>query len=628
MHVIGTAGHVDHGKSTLILALTGINPDRLREEQEREMTIDLGFAWLTLPNGEPVGIVDVPGHRDFVENMLAGAGGIDAAIFVVAADEGVMPQTREHLAILDLLSIDNGVVALTKTDLVEDPEWLELVATDVMETLEGTALEDAPIVPVSARKGEGLDELIATMQGLLEQIEPRADLGRPRLWVDRVFIISGFGTVVTGTLLDGSLEKGQEVVILPQGEKGRIRGLQTHKQKIQRAVPGSRVAVNLSGVSKDEISRGDLVTIADWLQPTILADVRMRYLDSAPKPLKHNRHLKFFCGSAEVMARVRLLGQETLAPGETGWVQLELEEPLPLVRGDRFIVRTPSPPITVGGGRVVDPNPGRKHKRFRPGVIERLETLARGTPAEITLQVLQRRGPMVARDLLDVSALGDEALGALHDLIADDRAVVLAADGAFSPGRLVASRGWWSATVDRMEDLLAAYHEQYPLRPGMGREALRSALRLDARVFNSFIERAESAGLVEGEAATVRAPDHAVTLSPQQQQAVDHLLSRFRTDPYAPPSVKESVAAVGDEVLTVLLSRGDLVQVSSDVLFLSETYEEMVRRLRVYIEKNGSVTLAEARDLFKTSRKYAQGLLEYLDSQGVTRRVDDKRVLA
>jgi selenocysteine-specific elongation factor len=627
VHVVGTAGHVDHGKSTLILALTGINPDRLREEQEREMTIDLGFAWLTLPNGEPVGIVDVPGHRDFVENMLAGAGGIDAAIFVVAADEGVMPQTREHLAILDLLAIGSGIVALTKTDLVEDAEWLDLVAADVMETLEGTALEDAPVVPVSARSGAGLDELIDSLQGLLEHLEPRADLGRPRLWVDRVFTISGFGTVVTGTLLDGSLEKGQEVVILPQGEKARIRGLQTHKQKIQRAVPGSRVAVNLSGISKDEVARGDLLTMTDWLQPTILVDVRMRYLDSAPQPLKHNQYLKFFCGSAEVMARVRLLGQEALKPGETGWVQLELEEPLPLVRGDRFIVRAPSPPVTVGGGTVVDPNPGRKHKRFRPGVIERLETLARGTPAEIMLQVLQRRGPIVARDLLEIVSLGEDASAALEDLLSNEQAVVLSSDRSFSPGRLVASRGWWSATVERMEGLLATHHQRYPLRPGMGREALRSALRLDARVFNSFIERAENAGLVAGEAATVRAPDHVVTLSPQQQQAVDHLVTRFRATPYAPPSVKESIAAVGEEVLAVLLSRGDLVQVSPDVLFLSQTYDEMVARVRSHIEKNDSITLGEARDLFQTSRKYAQGLLEHLDAQGVTRRVEDRRVL-
>jgi selenocysteine-specific elongation factor len=250
MHVVGTAGHVDHGKSTLVQALTGINPDRLQEEQEREMTIDLGFAWLNLPNGDPVGIVDVPGHRDFVENMLAGVGGIDAALFVVAADEGVMPQTREHLAILDLLQVSGGVVALTKVDLVDDPDWLDLVTADVAEVLKGTVLEDAPLVPVSARTGQGLDSLLAALQQVLAHTEPRPDRGRPRLWIDRVFTISGFGTVVTGTLVDGGLDVGQEVELLPQGLRARIRGLQTHKEKIQHAVPGSRVAVNLSGLSK------------------------------------------------------------------------------------------------------------------------------------------------------------------------------------------------------------------------------------------------------------------------------------------------------------------------------------------------------------------------------------------
>ncbi len=628
VHVVGTAGHVDHGKSTLIQALTGINPDRLREEQEREMTIDLGFAWLTLPNGDPVGIVDVPGHRDFIENMLAGIGGIDAAIFVVAADEGVMPQTREHLAILDLLEIPGGVVALTKVDLVDDPEWLELVQADVAEVLEETVLEDAPIVPVSARTGQGLRDVVTALQDVLEHTPSRSDRGRPRLWVDRVFTISGFGTVVTGTLVDGSFETGQEVEILPQGLRARIRGLQTHKKKLQRALPGSRVAINLSGVSKNDLARGDLVTVPRWLHPTVLVDVRLDYLADTPRPLKHNTRLKFFCGSAEVMARTRLLGQETLPPGTSGWVQLELGEPLPLVRGERFIVRVPSPPATVGGGMVVDPNPGRKHRRFRPQVVERLETLAQGTPAEILLQALERRRPLPVRDLLAASGLGEAAPAALAELLADRQAVVLDADRAATPGRLLASRGWWLATTERMRETLAAYHHRYPLRPGMGREALRSALRLDARTFNGLMARTGTEGEITDEGATVRLPDHEIRFNPQQQQALDDLLARFRRAPHTPPSVKESVAAVGEEVLAVLLSQGDLVQVSPDVLFLTTTHDEMVRRVRAYIQQNGSITLAQTRDLFRTSRKYAQGLLEHLDDVGVTRRVGDERVLA
>ena len=627
MHVIGTAGHVDHGKSTLVEALSGINPDRLREEQEREMTIDLGFAWLTLPNGEPIGVVDVPGHRDFIENMLAGVGGIDAALFVIAADEGVMPQTREHLAILDLLKIPGGVVALTKTDLIDDPDWLELVTADVSEVLEGTVLEGAPIIPVSARTRQGLDDLLVALQGVLEQTPPRPDRGRPRLWVDRVFTIGGFGTVVTGTLLDGVFEVGQEVEVLPRGLRARIRGLQTHKQKVQRAVPGSRVAINLSGVAKSDLVRGDLVTTPGWLRATLLADVRLEVLADAPFPLKHNVQVKCFCGAAEVMARVRLLEGEVLPPGDAAWAQLELSQPLPVLRGDRFIVRLPSPAVTVGGGVVVDPNPGRRHRRSRPEVLARLETLARGTPAQVLLQALERRGPTTIRDLLAASGQGDTADAALTELLESGDAVVLDAEPVAAPGRLVASRGWWSAMTSRAEDELAAFHQRFPLRPGMGREGLRSALRLEPRVFNGLMARAVTEGLLVDEGATVRLPSHAVRFTPQQQQAVDSLLERFRREPYTTPSVKESIAAVGEDVLTVLLSRGELVQVSPEVLFLRGTYDEMVQRIRDHIRQQGSITLAQARDLFNTSRKYVQALLEHLDAEGVTRRVGDERTL-
>ncbi|RLC64151.1 MAG: selenocysteine-specific translation elongation factor, partial [Chloroflexi bacterium] len=488
MRVVGTAGHVDHGKSTLVRALTGIDPDRLREEKEREMTIDLGFAWLTLPSGESVGIVDVPGHRDFIENMLAGVGGIDAALLVVAADEGVMPQTREHLAILDLLGVDTGVVALTKVDVLEDmpesEEWIDLVAADVAETLEGTVLEDAPIVPVSARAGRGLDELVEALQSALGRAEPRRDQGRPRLPIDRVFTISGFGTVVTGTLIDGHFEVGQEVEILPQGLKARVRGLQTHKKKIERATPGSRLAMNLSGVDKEDLKRGDVVTVPGWLRPTVLVDVQLHYLpdtlrlhseQASYRPLRHNTQVKFFAGAAETLARVRVLGQKSLPPGEPGWAQLRLQEPIVLLKGDRFIIRRPSPPATLGGGVVVDPNPGRRHRRFRPQVIARLETLARGSPAEILLQTLERRGPIAARDLLSASGLDEVAPDALSQLLETGQAVVLGPEERIpnpaTSGQLLAARSWWSELTDRISRQLAAYHRQFPLRAGMGREA-------------------------------------------------------------------------------------------------------------------------------------------------------------
>lgn len=595
------------------------------------MTIDLGFAWLTLPSGEAVGIVDVPGHRDFIENMLAGVGSIDAALFVVAADEGVMPQTREHLAILDLLEVSTGVVALTKLDLAESEDWVELVIADVSETLEGTVLKDAPIIPVSARTGEGLPELVAALQDILATVEPRQDQGRARLPVDRVFSISGFGTVVTGTLIDGHIEVGQEVEVLPQGLRARVRGLQTHKQRVNQAAPGSRVAANLSGVGKADLKRGDVVTTSGWLHPTVLVDVQLRYLSDAQRPLRHNTQLKLFTGAAETLARVRLLGQDTLEPGESGWAQLRLRDAVAVTKGDRFIVRIPSPPSTVGGGIVVDSNPGRRYRRFRPEVLERLETLARGTPDEILLQTIERRGPSLIRDVVSASGLAEAAPDALQHVLERKQAVLLGPQSDSYPPitsrRLLVSHKWWADIVDQLSSQLAAYHRRFPLRAGMPREALRSGLKLEAKVFNGVLARAAGEGLVQEEGAFVWLSSHTVRLSSKQRDAVDELLTRFRRQPTITPSVKESIAAVGEEVLGLLTSRGDLNQVSGEVVFLPETYREMVTRIRSHIENQGSITLAQTRDLFGTSRKYAQAILEHLDEVGITKREGDARTL-
>ncbi len=636
MRVIGTAGHVDHGKSRLVEALTGIDPDRLKEEKEREMTIDLGFAWLTLPSGEPVGIVDVPGHRDFIENMLAGVGGIDAALFVVAADEGVMPQTREHLDILDLLEVTNGVVALTKIDLVEDEEWLELVQLDVAELLEDTVLDDAPMVPVSVRTGQGLQDLLKKLDELLENVPPRKNLGRPRLPVDRVFTIAGFGTVVTGTLLDGDLQVGQEVEVLPHGPKARVRGLQTHQEKIERAVPGSRVAINLTGVSKDEVQRGDVVTIPSWLKPTTLVDVRLRYLANAPRPLRHNAPLKFFSGSAEVMARARLLDAEAIPPGGEGWVQLRLVEPVALVRGDRFIVRQPSPAVTVGGGQVIDPHPRRRHRRFRYEVIARLATLAKGSPAEILLQSLETSQPCQVRALMKRSGLVTEQAGhALQELLDGQQILILDSRIEKVPNAqyLVANNPYlisasgWEKLLSKLIIALQDYHQRRPLRQGMPREELKSQLKLSTKLLNEVANRAVIEGRLVDEEATLRLPEHQVKFSAEQERQVQKLLAAFRENPYTTPSVADSEVMVGTEVLNALIQQGKLVQVSEEVLFLEETYEEMVKRVIEHIEKKGSITVAQVRDMFAASRKYALSLMEHLDERRVTRRVGDERVL-
>jgi selenocysteine-specific elongation factor len=641
VHVIGTAGHVDHGKSTLVHALTGIDPDRLKEEKEREMTIDLGFAWLTLPSGERVGIVDVPGHKDFIKNMLAGVGSIDAALFVVAGDEGVMPQTREHLDILDLLQVRGGVVALTKIDMVDDEDWLDLVEADLLEVLEGTVLADAPVVRCSARTGQGLEALLVELDRYLATSAPRRDVGRPRLPVDRVFTIAGFGTVVTGTLNDGALATGQDVEIQPSALKARIRGLQTHKQKIEQAVPGSRVAINLTGVSIDEIQRGDVVTAPGWLRPTTLVDCSLRYLADAPNPLKHNSVVDFFSGAAETPARLRLLDKEVLTPGDEAWVQIRLERPVALVKGDRFIIRQPSPSVTIGGGLVVNPFPGRRHHRFRPEVIEKLETLVHGTPEEILLQDLERGQPCEARELVGRSSLGrQQAREALQTLVDGGQALLLGAGNStsarkpqtWSDSSFLVTRSGWGALRERLEALLGDYHRQFPLRAGMPREEVKSRLgrhvpALTPRLFNEILLKATEEGWLAEAGGAVQLASHQVAFAPRQQQAVDYLLYTFRQDPYTTPSVAQCEEQLGSEVLNALVEQGRLIKLSEDVIFLAETYEEMRDRIIAHLKENGSLTVAQVRDMFGTSRKYALALVGYLDEQRITRRVGDERVL-
>jgi selenocysteine-specific elongation factor len=629
VRVVGTAGHVDHGKSTLVKALTGIDPDRLKEEKERAMTIDLGFAWLTLPSGEQVGIVDVPGHQDFIKNMLAGIGGIDAAMLVIAADEGVMPQTREHLAILDLLKARAGVIALTKTDLAESAEWLDLVQADILEVVEGTALAGAPIVPVSAITGAGLDELRRTLDEVLARTPPRPDRGRPRLPVDRVFTVAGFGTVVTGTLTDGSLRPGQEVEILPAGLKARIRGLQTHRQKVDVALPGSRVAINLVGVDTDQVRRGDVVTLPGWLEPTQLVDVRLDYLTAAPRELRHNQAVEFFSGAAETPAYVRLLGVRSLAPGDSAWAQLRLERAVPLVRGDRFIIRQSSPSLTIGGGIVVDPLPRRRHRRFRPEVIQRLETLARGTPADLLVETLDRRGPLPVREMIAGTGLPAEtATEALAQLRQGGQVFpLLPGEDSSSPTQVIASPAGWRNLLARITAEVGAFHQANPLRQGMPREMLKSKLKAETRLFNAALTRATAEGALIESGGTVRLPEHAVQFTPEQEAAIAGLLRQFSANPYTTPSYKETIAALGEPVTLALIEAGRLVRLNDEVLLLPETYAELVEWVRRTIAARGSVNVAALRDAFNTSRKYALALLEYLDDQHITRRVGDDRVL-
>ncbi len=629
MRVIGTAGHVDHGKSTLIAALTGTHPDRLKEEQAREMTIELGFGWMTLPNGEEIGIVDVPGHRDFIENMLSGIGGIDAALLVIAADEGVMPQTREHLAILDLLQIPAGLIVLTKTDLASDPTWLDLVETDIRTAVSGTVLNDAPIVRVSAKTKTGLDSLVSNLQSLLANKPSRPDLARPRLPIDRVFSMSGFGTVVTGTLLDGQLALGDEVEILPSGQRGRVRGLQTHKKKEERAVPGSRTAVNISGVDTESIRRGEVVVRPNQYQATRRVDARFRLLKDASTSLKHNSEVKFFVGASETMASVRLLGTDELYPGEEGWIQLELRDPIVAVRGDRYILRRPSPGETLGGGIIVDHQPKGRHKRFDENILRSLELLSQGTPADVLLEaalalnIASIKG-IVARSRLELA----NAEIALKELL-DTGSLTLLEEGipAIDSDLLIISRAHWNSLFEKFLQTVESYHQNYPLRRGIPREELKSKLKLSTRAFNAILDKLITDHSLTDYSAILAKPEHEVRFDPGQEAKVQALMRKFEQNPYSPPSVKEWQAEINDEIQNALIESGLLVAVSPDVLFRKQDYDVMVNRIKQEIHQKGKITLGEVRDLFNTSRKYAQALLEHLDAIGVTVRAGDFRTL-
>lgn len=629
MRVIGTAGHVDHGKSTLIAALTGVHPDRLKEEQEREMTIDLGFGWLTLPDGEEIGIVDVPGHRDFIDNMLAGIGGIDTALLVIAADEGVMPQTKEHLAILDLLQIPTGIIVLTKTDLISDTDWLDLVENDIRTFLKETVLQDAPFVRVSAKTGAGLPELLNTLGNVLKQKPARLDLGRPRLPIDRVFSMAGFGTVVTGTLTDGCLSAGDEVEILPSGLKGRIRGLQTHKKKEDIAYPGSRTAINISGLSVEQIQRGDVVTHPGQYQPSRRLDARLRLLPDISGPLRHASQVKVFLSTSEVMATVRLLGTEVLNPGQEGWIQLETRNLLVAVRGDHYILRRPSPSETLGGGMIVDHQPKVRYKRFDDVVLIKLASLAQGTPSDVLLQTSLALGAAPIKDIVTRSRLETIQSGEAMSKLLSNQQLILLEDGQSNPTSdlLVMAASQWNILRERVTQMVDYYHHRYPLRRGIPREELKSRLKVTPRVFNALTKRLIAGNSLVETGKTMARPGHEIGFDNEQEAKIKMLMQRFEQSPYAPPTIKECQVVVGEEVLNTLVDLGNLVAIPPDVIFRKQDYEDMVNRIRQHLQKQKQITVAETRDLFNTSRRYALALLEHLDAIGVTARNGDFRHL-
>jgi selenocysteine-specific elongation factor len=617
MYVIGTAGHIDHGKSTLVKALTGIDPDRLQEEKDRGMTIDLGFAWLTLPSGREVSIVDVPGHERFIRNMLAGVGGIDLALLVIAADEGIMPQTEEHLAILEILKVKRAVVALTKVDLVE-PDWLELVKADAAARLARSSIGEVPIVPVSSSTGQGMGQLKTVIDHALDDTPPKPSRGRPRVPIDRVFTISGFGTVVTGTLIDGPIEVGMDLEIQPGGIRARARGIQTHKQKVERAVPGQRVAVNLVGVAVEDVARGQALTTASWLRPTTAFDAHVHLLAGA-STLSHNARVSVHSGSAEVMGKVRLLDADVLRPGDDAWVQLQLDAPIAVAKGDLFVMRTPNE--TIGGGEIVEAH-ARRHRRNQNAVLSALEVFQHGSPEELVVQAAAGRIGNDLGGLADRTGLPLDQIRSLVATLEAREQLVSLGDRVLTPADLASLRSDLLA-------VLADYHERYPLRAGMPREELRSRLRLSARDSVALLDRLAGQRAIVLSDSLVRRAEHVVSFGPDLSERVDRFLADLVVSPFSPPALNDLAAThqLDDEVIGALIGQGRIIRVNENIAFGAEPFAEIRRQVVARLQGAATINVAEVRDMLDTSRKYALALMEYFDQSRLTRRVGDARVL-
>jgi selenocysteine-specific elongation factor len=616
MIVIGTAGHVDHGKSTLVHALTGIDPDRLAEERARGMTIDLGFAWLTLDDGREVSIVDVPGHERFIRNMLAGVGGIDAVLLVIAADEGMMPQTREHLTILDVLGIRHGIIVLTKVDLVE-PDWLALVRDDISTALAGSGLAGAPLVEVAAPRSIGLGALRSAIAALCDRAAvQRSAHGTPRLSVDRAFSIAGFGTVVTGTLLDGPLRIGDEIEFTPTGLRGRVRGLQMHRRSVAEALPGARVAVNVAGVARSAVRRGDMLAPPGWIQPSERVDARLHIAADAGRPVEQNMAVDIYVGAAEVRAAVTLLDAEQLAPGSAGWVQLRLAGATPVSRGDRFVIRQPSPGVTLGGGVVLAAHPPR-HRRHRPEVIATLAALARGTPEDLVCEALADGAPQSCVALVRATGLTTALLAeAAGRLVQRDVLRELGGAG----GWLIAAEAWrrWAAAA-----VAAAhqYHQAWPLRRGLPLEALRQQTGWPDEAFGRAIAALEAAQHLVLAGDVVALPGFSPQPTASQRAQVAAWQQASAANPWAPPSFGGD-----DELLAWLVGHGAAVRLPGDIVLAAAAYHAMVQWIGQQLRADGQIAVGQVRDQFQTTRRYALAVLEHLDAQRITRRIGDVRV--
>jgi selenocysteine-specific elongation factor len=627
--ILGTAGHIDHGKTSLIKALTGINTDRLKEEQLRGITIELGFAHLDLPSGQRLGIVDVPGHEKFVKNMVAGATGIDLVALVIAADEGIMPQTREHMEICALLGIRHGVVVLTKADLVEE-EWLVMVQEEVDQFTNGTFLENAPVLPVSAVTGQGLDELVGTLDRISADIPARSSAGLFRLPVDRVFSMKGFGTVITGTLVSGKVSVGERVMLYPSGVASKVRGLQVHGLSVESAEAGMRTAINFQGLDKSDVQRGDVIALADTLVPSYMLDVHLHYLSSNTKALKNRTRVRFHAGTNEIMGMVVLLDREELTPGENAKTQLRLDTPVTLVKDDRFVLRSYSPVRTVGGGLILNPIPP-KHKRNKPELIERLDALAQADPEHVVAQHIQDAGfgACSFNDLLIMSNLTEKQLDRLLQTMMSQK-TALQID---REKRRYVHQSTFKDLQKAVQSQLSDYHRKYPLKTGMPKEELKSKLPpgVDNKLFTLVMQQMSKTEAIAMEEDMVRLSGHRVALGVDQRALRSRILEAFEQGGLTPPYFTdlcrqwETPLDHARQVLSLLVEEGLIIKIKEDLYYHQPSIEQLKQKLVDFLVAHEEITTPQFKDMTGASRKFVIPLIEYFDGIQLTIRVGDSR---
>ncbi len=629
--ILGTAGHVDHGKTALVKAITNVDTDRLKEEKERGITIELGFAPLTLKSGQKVGIIDVPGHEKFVKNMVAGAGGIDVVIMVIAADEGIMPQTREHLEICELLAIRQGIVALTKIDMVDD-EWLDLVRDDVGNFLQGTFLEDAPIIPLSSLTGAGIEQFLDELNRVVERGEEHTLSSFFRLPIDRVFTMKGFGTVVTGTLISGNTTVGDTVELLPQGKKAKIRGLQVHNETSKSAIAGQRTAINLQGINKSAIERGDLLACTDTFEPSNRFDVLFTYLPSARIKIKDRSRVRFHIGTAQILSRLILLDKKSIEPGEDVYARIYLESPVAATAGDRFVIRSYSPITTIGGGKILDPLVTKK-RQPKQALLRELELLDKGDERERTAVIMERAG---------LDGISDRRLSVrtgitfkkqkkiLEEMFSKKEAILLERE----PQKVMSPK-IYKDFQERIVLEAKTYHERFPLKDGFFKEELRISTGgfIDQPLFNRAIRDLEGDGIIVVEKDKIRLKDHTVDLKDDLENLKREIEDIYREAGLTSPSTKDVLSRYPDRkreaanILAVLFNDKILVKINEEMYFHRGAIEDLEKRYRRLLEEEGESSPATFRDLTGLSRKYTIPLMEYFDKIKLTIRVGDHRVM-